>query len=95
MEAIGLNAADLNSFEYYYSRQYDKLLLDTNQYKDREDQFGYTPKTLNLASICFFNENIPLSMHYADSAIAELKLKIIESPDDERYYAALAYAYGL
>ena len=70
------------------------MLLDTNQYKKQEDQFSYTPKTLNLASICFFNENIPLSMQYADSAIAELKLKIAESPDDERYYAALAYAYG-
>jgi TolB-like protein/Flp pilus assembly protein TadD len=93
-ETIGLDTAALDSFKYYYSKRFFKLLLNPNQYQDQEDQFGYTPKTLNLASICFFNENIPLSMQYADSAIAELKLKIIASPDDERYYAALGYAYG-
>lgn len=35
-----------------------------------------------------------LSGQYADSALPELKEKIKEFPEDDRYYAALGYAYA-
>jgi TolB-like protein len=76
---------------YYYSRQFDKLI----QFAEKtETQFNYFPKTLNLAQAYFLNSNIPMSRNYADSAIAELKMKIREFPDDDRFYAALGYAYA-
>jgi TolB-like protein/Flp pilus assembly protein TadD len=76
---------------YYYKRQYDKLLMTANKY---EDQFSYYPKTLNLALSCFLSRNISLCRQFADSAITELKLKIKEFPDDDRYFASLGYAYA-
>jgi tetratricopeptide (TPR) repeat protein len=76
---------------YYYSRQYDKLITIADKI---EDQFNYFPKALSLARAYYLNENISLSKKYADSAIAELTLKIKESPEDDRYYAALGYAYA-
>jgi TolB-like protein/Tfp pilus assembly protein PilF len=86
-----LNITDPTTSYFYYKRQYDKLIPIADIY---EDQFTYFPKTLNLAGAYFLNENISLSRLYADSAIAELNLKIKEYPEDERYYAALGYAYA-
>ena len=77
--------------DFYFIRQYDKLIPIANKY---EDQMVYLPKTLRLAQAYFLDANISLSRQYADSAIAELNLKIKESPDDDRYYAALGYAYA-
>jgi TolB-like protein len=79
------------SIIYYFNRQYDKLLNVATSY---EDQFDYIPKSLNSALACLLNANIPLCRQYADSAITELTVKIIESPYDERYYSALGYAYA-
>jgi tetratricopeptide (TPR) repeat protein len=86
-----LNITDPTTSYFYYKRQYDKLIPIADIY---EDQFTYFPKTLNLAGAYFLNENISLSRLYADSTIAELNLKIKEYPEDERYYAALGYAYA-
>jgi TolB-like protein len=83
--------ADLNSNYYYYNRHYDKLIPIADKW---EDQLTYSPKTLNLAQLYFLNANISLSRQYADSAIAELIVKINEFPEDDRYYAALGYAYA-
>jgi len=83
--------ADLNSNYYYYNRHYDKLIPIADKY---EDQLTYSPKTLNLAQLYFLNTNISLSRQYADSAITELIVKIKEFPEDDRYYAALGYAYA-
>jgi tetratricopeptide (TPR) repeat protein len=83
--------ADLNSNYYYYNRHYDKLIPIADKY---EDQLRYSPKTLNLAQLYFLNANISLSRQYADSAIAELIVKIKEFPEDDRYYAALGYVYA-
>ena len=86
------NAADLEYLNYYYySREYDKLIPIADKY---EDQWKYHPRTLVLAHIYFLKGNIPLSRQYADSAIAELILKVKEFPEDERYYSALGYAYA-
>jgi TolB-like protein len=76
---------------YYYSREFDKLIPIIISY---EDQFNYIPKVLNLAQIYFHLSNFTLSRVYADSAITELKMKIKDFPDDERYYASLGYAYA-
>ncbi len=76
---------------YYYSRKFDKLLQVTEK---TETQFNYFPKTLNLAKAYFLNSNIQMSRRYADSAITELNLKIRKFPDDDRFYAALGYAYA-
>jgi tetratricopeptide (TPR) repeat protein len=59
-----------------------------------EDQWKYFPKSLRLAEAHFLNADFTLCRKYADSAIAELNLKIKESPEDERYYASLGYAYA-
>jgi len=76
---------------YYYSRQYEKLNTLVGK---TENHVKYFPKTLNLAHLYFLEANFSLSRQYADSAIAELNPKIKESPDDDRYYAALGYAYA-
>jgi TolB-like protein/Tfp pilus assembly protein PilF len=86
-----LNANDLGYSYFYYKRQYDSLITAADAV---EDQWKYFPKSLRLAEAYFLNTNISLSRQYADSAIAELSLKIKESPEDERYYAALGYAYS-
>ena len=77
--------------DFYFTRQYDKLIPIAIKY---EDQMVYLPKTLRLAQAYFLNANISLSRQYADSAIAELNINIKESPEDDRYYAALGYAYA-
>jgi tetratricopeptide (TPR) repeat protein len=86
---ISHNDKELSEVNYfYYNRQYDKLVLIANNY---EDQFSYNPKSWNLAMAYFLSTNITLCRQYADSAITELKIKIKEFPDDDRYYAALGY----
>jgi tetratricopeptide (TPR) repeat protein len=91
MKNSELSVTDLGSYYFYYVRQYDKLIPIKNKY---EDQFSYLPKTLDLAQVYFRNANLSLSRQYADSAITELNIKIKESPEDDRYYAALGYAYA-
>lgn len=76
---------------YYYIREFDKLLPVAVTF---EDQFSYTSKTLSLARIYFLLSNSSLSRVYADSAITELKMKIKDYPNDERYYASMGYAYA-
>jgi tetratricopeptide (TPR) repeat protein len=76
---------------FYYSRQYERLITTARSY---EDQFNFFPKTLNLALSYFLDNNIALSGKCADSSITELKLKVSEYPEDDRYYAALGYAYA-
>jgi TolB-like protein/AraC-like DNA-binding protein/Flp pilus assembly protein TadD len=82
---------DFNNNYFFYNRQFKKLISIANGF---EDQFKYIPKTLNLAHLYFLNANLPLSRKYADSAITELNLKVNESPEDERYYSSLGYAYA-
>jgi TolB-like protein len=86
-----LSIADLGYSYFYYKRQYDKLIPNSNMV---EDQWKYFPKSLRLAEAHFLNADFTLCRKYADSAIAELNLKIKESPEDERYYASLGYAYA-
>jgi TolB-like protein len=92
-----LNKADLGYSNYlgncyfYYSHEFDKLISVSEK---TENQFKYFPKTLNLAQAYFFSGNNSLSKHYADSAIFELNVKVREFPADDRFYAALGYAYA-
>jgi tetratricopeptide (TPR) repeat protein len=83
--------ASVELLDAYFNRQYDKLIPIANKY---EDQFDYIPKMLELERAYFLNSNISMTGKYADSAIAELNIKIKESPMDDRYYAALGYAYA-
>jgi TolB-like protein len=87
----GLSVTDLGYFYFYLKRQYDKLIPLAEK---TEDQYTFIPKTLNLAEVYFLNEKIPLSKQYADSAILEINLRIEKYPEDDRYYAALGYAYA-
>ena len=89
-EELGQNP-DLKYNYYYYKREFDKLLPGTSAF---EDQFYYIPKVLRLSQIYYHMYNLALSRVYADSAITELKMKIRDYPDDERYYASLGYAYA-
>lgn len=87
-----LEMSKLSNINYfYYSRQYERLITTARSY---EDQFNFFPKTLNLALSYFLDNNIALSGKCADSSITELKLKVSEYPEDDRYYAALGYAYA-
>jgi TolB-like protein/Flp pilus assembly protein TadD len=90
MSEFGYNSYLVSNY-YYFKRQFDKLIAITGK---SEDQFKYFPKSLNLAIIYFLEENIRLCRQYADSAIADIIPKIKESPGDDRYYAALGYAYA-
>jgi TolB-like protein len=76
---------------YYCSRQFEKMIPAASSV---EDQFNYYPKNLNLAMIYYYLSDLSKSRVYADSAISEIKMKIQSHPDDERYYAALGYAYA-
>ena len=94
LKSSGLNDEDMKLSGlnlYYYYKQYDKLL---NTVGKSEDQFGFRTKTLNIAQAYFLMGNQSMSEKYADSAVAEINLKIKESPKDNRYYAALGYAYA-
>jgi serine/threonine-protein kinase len=92
-----LSNADLGHSNYlgncyfYYDREFDNLISVTEK---TENQFKYFPKALNLTQAYFLNGNNSLCKYYADSAIAELSLKIREFPNDDRFYAALGYAYA-
>ena len=96
-EALELSKFDQTNIEFgrinyfFYLRQYEKLITNTDLY---EDQFIYSPKSLNLAFSYFLNANNSMSVKYADSAIAELSQKIKQFPEDDRYYAALGYAFA-
>jgi TolB-like protein/Tfp pilus assembly protein PilF len=76
---------------FYYTRHFENLLSLAQKY---EDQFSYIPRTLNIAQTYFMMGKTALSGQYADSALPELKEKIKEFPEDDRYYAALGYAYA-
>jgi TolB-like protein/Flp pilus assembly protein TadD len=91
LKASELSAEDIGYDYYYFSRQFDKLIPITGK---SESQFEYYPKTLKLAKDYYFKSDISLCRQYADSAIAELKSKIREAPNDDRYYAAIGYAYA-
>jgi TolB-like protein/AraC-like DNA-binding protein len=107
LKESGLKEEDVQYLVYYYSRQYDKLreLISTNdsrfnveynnEYVQATEQYSYHPKTYNLALIYFLSGNKPLCKIYADSAIIDLKNKIKENPNDERYYATLGKCYAL
>jgi tetratricopeptide (TPR) repeat protein len=82
---------DLRCNYLYYKRQFEKIIPFADK---NEDQNMYLPKTLILAQLYYLNANTYLSRKYADSAIAELSLKVKESPADERYYSALGYAFA-
>jgi tetratricopeptide (TPR) repeat protein len=91
LKASELSAEDIGYDYYYFSRQFDKLIHVTGK---SESQFEYYPRTLKLAKDYYLKSDISLCRHYADSAITELKSKIRENPDDDRYYAAIGYAYA-
>ncbi len=91
LKTSGLRADDIGYDYYYFNRQFQKMILVADK---SESQFGYFPKTLKIAKGYYFLQDMKLCRRYADSAIAELKLKIREAPDDDRYYAAIGYAYA-
>ena len=88
---IAIDSGIYKSFSFYYGRQFEKLLTVA---KDYEDQFGYYPKKLGKAQAYYFAGNKLLCRQYADSAIADIKIKLSEFPDDERYYSSLGFAYA-
>lgn len=91
LKASGLRAEDIGYDYYYFSRQFQKMILTADK---SESQFGYFPKTLRLAKAYYFIPDMQMCRKYADSAIKELKSKIRKTPDDDRYYAAIGYAYA-
>jgi tetratricopeptide (TPR) repeat protein len=95
LKESGLGEKDYQYEIYYFSRQYDKLIdfikKDTVEYSS---QFIYEPKTYRIAFILFLKGNKDLCKIYTDSAITELNKKILEFPNDERYYATIGKCYA-
>jgi TolB-like protein len=95
LKESGLGEEDFQYEINFYTRQYEKLIefikKDTVQYST---QFIYEPKTFRIVLIQYLKGNKNLCKIYADSAIKELKEKIMEFPDDDRYYATLGKCYA-
>jgi TolB-like protein len=86
------------AFQYeinFYTRQYEKLIeFIKSDTVLQSTQFIYQPKTFRIALIQYLKGNKDLCKIYADSAIKELKEKIMEFPNDDRYYATLGKCYA-
>jgi tetratricopeptide (TPR) repeat protein len=107
MKESGLKEEDVQYLVYYYTRQYDKLieLISTNdskfnieynnEYLQGNEQYSYHRRTYDFALIYYLSGNKSLCKVYADSAITQLKDKIKEDPNDERFYAILGNSYAL
>jgi TolB-like protein/Flp pilus assembly protein TadD len=95
LKESGLKEEDIQYEVYYYTRQYDKLreLISKNAII-QTDQDTYQSKTYELALTYYLSGNKSLCKIYTDSTITYLKQKIIEIPDDDRFYAALGKNYA-
>jgi eukaryotic-like serine/threonine-protein kinase len=76
---------------FYYTKQFKNMIPLARKFDNHK---MYRPRIFNLALIYYFDNNFSLCGEYADSTIADLMLKIDDSPDDERYYATLGYVYA-
>jgi TolB-like protein len=95
LKESGLKEEDVQYEVYYYSRQYDKLIeFIGKEFIIVTDEDRYEPKTYQFALIYYLSGKTSLSKIYADSAIIDLREKIKESPDDDRFYSTLGKCYA-
>jgi TolB-like protein len=95
LKEVDVQEVDVQYYVYYYNRQYDKLIeLISKNTSILTDQFDYQPKIYELALTYYLSGNKSLCKIYTDSTITYLKQKIIEIPDDDRFYAALGKSYA-
>ena len=95
LKESGLGEEDFQYEINFYTRQYEKLIeFIKNDTILQSTQFIYQPKTFRISLIQYLKGNKNLCKIYADSAIKELKEKIMEFPDDDRYYATLGKCYA-
>jgi len=94
----GLREDEVQYQVYYYTSQFNKLIefirQDTTIQRDKDMQDTYEPKIFELGLIYYLSGNKTLCKIYADSAIAHLKSKIEEIPNDDRFYATLGKCYA-
>ena len=96
LKESGLGEEDFQYEINFYTRQYEKLIeFIKNDTILQSNQFIYQPKTFRIALIQYVKGNKNLCKIYADSAIKELNEKILEFPDDDRYYATLGKCYAI
>jgi TolB-like protein len=94
LKESGLNKSDVQYDLYYYSRQFDKAIEFTKgDTLFVSDQFEYFSTAQIIAFLYYLAGNQSLSITYADSAIMDLKEKMSEFPDDDRFYASLGFCY--
>jgi len=94
LKESGLNESDVRYDLYYFTRQFDKAI----EYAKHDtlfvsDQFDYFSTAHIIAFLYFLAGNKSLSRVYADSSIMDIKEKIKEFPDDDRFYASLGFCY--
>lgn len=82
--------------KHYYKREFDQLLILTEQSKEEitEDQNYYEPRDLRFARIYHLMQNQKESKKFADKAISILRQRLFEPDPDYRIYSALGYAYA-
>ena len=99
MNESGLEIEDIPSRIYYFTRQFDKLGEQINNFYKRDayvgSQRGYTGPLYLKAVNYFMSGEKTLCKIYADSSIAFIKEKLKETPDEDRYYATLGKSYAL
>ncbi len=94
LKESGLNESDVRYDLYYFNRQFEEAIEVTkHDTLSFSDQFDYYSTANIIAFLYFLAGNKSLSKVYADSAIMDLKEKIKEFPDDDRFYASLGFCY--
>jgi tetratricopeptide (TPR) repeat protein len=94
LKESGLNESDIRYDLYYFTRQFDEAIEYTkHDTLSVSDQFDYFSTAHIIAFLYFLAGNTSLSKVYADSAIMDIKEKIKEFPDDDRFYASLGFCY--
>jgi TolB-like protein len=95
LKESGLNENDFQYEMFYYTRQFNKCIewirKDTTIYLN---QFYYNSKAQIFAFLYYLAGNKFLCRAYADSAIIDLKERIKEFPDDDRFYASLGWCHA-
>ena len=92
----GLKEEEVQTAIDRYTRQYARLIESAKNEAAGyyENQRQVVLGTYNLAELYYLSGNQSRCRNYADSAIAILKQKLKETPDDERLYATLGKCFA-
>ncbi|MBL7111212.1 MAG: hypothetical protein ISS19_04650 [Bacteroidales bacterium] len=69
-------------------------LLNTTNFEAVQPQFYYYPKSLLIAMVYDLLEDTEKAHHYYDLSRIQLETKVLDYPDDSRFYSALGICYA-